>query len=112
MIAGACPRRLRGGVGRAGARLVAGVTGRCEPRRRLPPHVDLVRDRRRVLLQVDRQGVEEGVERVQVMPELGVARLICFGHAPRVSAACQTAALQSDAPGVSRANDGLYPDGF
>lgn len=55
--------------------------------------------------------IEEGIERVQVIPALG-AGLICFAHAPRMSAACQTAARRSDAPGVSRANDGLYPDGF
>ena len=55
--------------------------------------------------------IEEGVERVHVLPDLGEG-LICYAHAPRVSAACQTVARQSDAPGVSRANDGLYPNGF
>jgi hypothetical protein len=55
--------------------------------------------------------IEGGIERVQVIPALG-AGLICFAHAPRMSAACQTAARREGAPGVSRANDGLYPGGF
>lgn len=55
--------------------------------------------------------IEPGIERVEVIPELG-AGLICFAHAPRMSAACQTAARRTDARGFSRANDGLYPGGF
>jgi len=55
--------------------------------------------------------IESGIERVEVIPELG-AGLICFAHAPRVSAACQTAARRTNARGFSRANDGLYPGGF
>ena len=37
--------------------------------------------------------IEEGVERVHVLPDLGEG-LICYAHAPRVSAACQTVARQ------------------
>jgi hypothetical protein len=54
--------------------------------------------------------IEEGIERVLVVPELG--RMSCWGQSWDASAACQTAirARSEETPG--RANDGLYPDGF
>ena len=91
--------------------MVTGLTGRVEPGRRLSPRLDLVRDRRPRRVSADGRRDRGRGQRVHVLPELGEG-LICYAHAPRVSAACQTVARQSDAPGVSRANDGLYPNGF
>jgi hypothetical protein len=55
--------------------------------------------------------VEEGVERVRVIAELGPG-IACFAFRPEVSAGCQ-AALEQEAGTVSgRADDGLYPGGF
>jgi hypothetical protein len=54
--------------------------------------------------------IEEGIERVLVVPELG--RMSCWGQSWDESAGCQ-AALRARAGQVpGRANDGLYPNGF
>jgi hypothetical protein len=55
--------------------------------------------------------VEEGIERVLVLPSLGPG-LVCFALDPERSAACQDEAAHDGGLEPSRANDGLYPRGF
>jgi len=55
--------------------------------------------------------LEEGVERVLVVPALGSGKP-CFFMQPEVSAACRVRAAEGSSLIPSRANDGLYPNGF
>ena len=67
----------------------------------------------RELCQRTGEAVEEGIERVIVAPGLPEG-MPCFAMRPVASAACQVLPEPGSpsGPSVSRANDGLYPDGF
>jgi hypothetical protein len=55
--------------------------------------------------------LEDGIERVLVVPALGPG-MVCFALQPEVSAGCQSEVENRSGLVQSRANDGLYPNGF